>query len=427
VDEDVAQAHGAFRPQITARGAATQTRTNTDGSGATIIPGGGGGIGTIASGGELNTRARTFSVVAEQSLFKGLRSINRLHEAEAGVKAAQAQLLRVEQVVLFAAASTYAGVVRDRAIQALRSDAVLAFNKRLVIVQRRFRETDVTSTDLAQARASLAEAQADQAVAAGELQVSEAAFVRAIGFKPGKLASPWVPRERLPDTLESALSRSENENPAVVQALYLEQARRHTVELIRGERYPDLALVGGYGNDAFRNEAADSRVNSLFVGLQVSVPFYDGGVIDSRVRQAKQEHVALMQDIQAIRDLARDAVRAAWGRLTAATARRRATGLRITTLRDVLQGVEREEGVGQRTLLDVLEAQRALIEAQITAVAADRDVVVNAFGVLQAVGSMTAVKLGVTDIAYDPLVHYEEVRRKPWGMSITYAPIQPQP
>lgn len=422
IDEDVSQAHGVFRPRVTARAANSATRTNTSGTGAAVIGGGEGGIGTISSVGELTTIARSFSVTAEQSLFRGLRSINRLREAEAGVRAGQAQLLRVEQVVLFAAASAYANVVRDRRILALRNEAATSSSRRLGIIQRRFRENDVTGTDVAQARAYLAEAQELQAVAAGELQASEAAFERAVGFRPGQLAPAWVPRDRLPDSLNSALALCEAENPAVVQALYLEQARRHTVDLIRGERYPDLSLVGSYGNDTSRNDVTDTEVNSLFVGIQVSVPLYDGGVIDSRVRQAKQEHVGRIQDIKTVRDLTREAAKAFWARLIAADGRRKATAIRISTLREALRGVDKEEGVGQRSLLDVLEAERAVIDAQISAASADHDLVTNTFGVLQAVGRMTAVKLGVTDMAYDPQVHYEEVRRKPWGTTITYGP-----
>ena len=422
IDENVSQAHGIFRPQVNARAANSATRTNTSGTGAAVIGGGEDGIGTISTGGQLTTIARSFSVTAEQSLFRGLRSINRLREAEAGVRAGQAQLLRVEQVVLFAAASAYANVIRDRRTFALRTEAVSSFNRRLGIIQRRFREKDVTATDVAQARASLAEAQGDLATAAGELRASEASFERIVGFPPRQLDPAWVPRNQLPDSLESALAFSEAENPAVIQALYLEQARRHTVDLIRGERYPDLSVVGSYDNDAFRNDITDTNVNSLFVGLRVSVPLYDGGVIDSRVRQAKHDHVGTIQDIKTVRDLSRDAVKAYWGRLIAADGRRKAALVRISTLREALLGVDREEGVGQRSLLDVLEAQRTLIDAQIVAGSAERDIVINTFGVLQAIGRMTAVKLGVTEMAYDPQVHYEEVRRKPWGATITYEP-----
>jgi outer membrane protein len=423
IDEVVSQAHGAFRPYVSATGERSETRTNTSGTGATVIGTGPSGAGTVTTAGDLTTTARLFSVTAEQSLFRGLRSINRLREAEAGVRAGQAQLLRVEQVILFTAASAYADVVRDRRVFALRREAVASYNRRFGVIQRRFRENDVTATDVAQARATLAEAQAEQAAAAGELQASEAAFERVVGVRPGQLAPAWMPRERLPESLESALVLAEAENPAVVQALYLEQARQHTVDLIRGERYPDLRLVGSYGDDAFRNEITDTKTSSLYVGLRVSVPLYDGGVIDSRVRQAKHEHVGRIQDIKSVRSLSREAAKASWWRLVAADARRKASGIRVSTLREALQGVDKEEGVGQRSLLDVLEAQRAVYSAQIAAVSAERDLVVNTFGVLQAVGRMTAVKLGVTDMVYDPQVHYEEVRRKPWGTTIiTYEP-----
>ena len=118
-DESVSQAHGAFRPELNASGETSRTRTDTSGTGVAII--GDGGVGTIGIG-RLHTTARSFSVTAEQNLFRGLRDINRLRQAEASVAAGQAQLLRVEQVVLFSVVSAYADVLRDRRILALRTD-----------------------------------------------------------------------------------------------------------------------------------------------------------------------------------------------------------------------------------------------------------------------------------------------------------------
>ena len=217
------------------------------------------------------------------------------------------------------------------------------FAGRLGVIQKRYKEQDVTTTDLAQTRASLAEAQEDKAAAAGELQASEAAFERAVGLRPGQLTPPSIPGDKLPPSLESAMVLSETENPAVVQALFLEQAGRHLVDLIRGERYPELALVGEYGDDAARNEITDTRVESLFVGLRLSVPIYEGGVIDSRVRQAKHEHVGRIQDIKTIRDLSREAARAFWGRMVAAQGRKKASVSRVKNLKEALEGVGSEE------------------------------------------------------------------------------------
>src|SRR5688572_15630321 len=89
-DETVSQAHGIFRPRVNASAANSAIHSNTSGTGAAVIGGGEGGAGTITSGGDLTTIARSLSVTVEQSLFRGLRSINRLREAEAGVRAGQA-------------------------------------------------------------------------------------------------------------------------------------------------------------------------------------------------------------------------------------------------------------------------------------------------------------------------------------------------
>jgi outer membrane protein len=83
--------------------------------------------------------------------------------------------------------------------------------------------------------------------------------------------------------------------------------------------------------------------------------------------------------------------------------------------------VREEERVGQRTLLDVLNAESELLNSQVNLVSTRRNLVVSSFAVLSAVGRLDAVNLGFTSVAYDPEAHYQEVRRKPWGTSITHS------
>ena len=89
--------------------------------------------------------------------------------------------------------------------------------------------------------------------------------------------------------------------------------------------------------------------------------------------------------------------------------------------RTALQGVREEEKVGQRTLLDVLNAEQEALNAEVNLVTTKRNLVVATYALLNSVGRLNVQELGVSDTVYDPDIHYFEVRRKWYGISITHA------
>ncbi|MEO1281725.1 MAG: channel protein TolC, partial [Pseudomonadota bacterium] len=80
----------------------------------------------------------------------------------------------------------------------------------------------------------------------------------------------------------------------------------------------------------------------------------------------------------------------------------------------------REEKVGQRTLLDVLDAEQELLDSQVALVTTKRNQVVAGYSLLSSLGRLDSASLGLTEEVYDPEVHYHSVRRKWWGISITH-------
>ena len=92
----------------------------------------------------------------------------------------------------------------------------------------------------------------------------------------------------------------------------------------------------------------------------------------------------------------------------------------VAASQTALAGVREEEKVGQRTLLDVLNAEQELLNAQVTLATDQRNLVLASYAVLSAVGRLTSEELALTSKVYDPDVHYHEVRRKWWGISITH-------
>ena len=101
---------------------------------------------------------------------------------------------------------------------------------------------------------------------------------------------------------------------------------------------------------------------------RLSVPLYTNGGVEAQVRQAKQTHVSLLQGIEQARSEIQSQVSAAWAQLEAAKAQLESDRVSVEASRTALNGVREEEKVGQRTLLDVLNAEQELLNAEVNLV-----------------------------------------------------------
>jgi outer membrane protein len=83
--------------------------------------------------------------------------------------------------------------------------------------------------------------------------------------------------------------------------------------------------------------------------------------------------------------------------------------------------VREEERVGQRTLLDVLNAEQELLNSEVNLVTTKRNLVVASYNVLSTIGRLNSQELGVASLVYDPEGHYLEVRNKWFDVNITHS------
>jgi outer membrane protein len=146
----------------------------------------------------------------------------------------------------------------------------------------------------------------------------------------------------------------------------------------------------------------------------LSVPIYQGGGEYSAVRQSKETLGQQRLNLDVNRDQARATVVQSWGQLDAAKAQIESTTAQVNAAEIALNGVREEARVGQRTTLDVLNAQQALVNARVALVTAQHDRVVESYDVLQAIGHLSPDVLGLATIIYDPSVHYHQIRDS-WG------------
>jgi len=403
-DEGVPQAKAGFRPTASASANAGLQRQHSSPEQST----------------DGTTRPSGYGVTASQSLFSGFRTVNTVREAEANVRAGRENLRLVEGQVLLDAVTAYADVIRDSALVKLREKNVAVLTTELQSAEARRAVREVTRTDVAQAQARRAKALSALDLARSNLKTSRAVYERIIGRPPLNLAEPALPSEHIPGSVEDVIKITEKESPNVVAALYREQAARHEIDRIWGELLPEVRLEAGYSQSYNASPQINSTAATTVTG-RVNVPLYEGGETKARVRAAKHTHVSRIQEIEQARTEAQAASVAAWSKLEASRTQVNQDKVQVDAAKVALEGVREEERVGQRTLLDVLNAEQELLDAQVAAVSDRHDLLIAAYGVLNAIGHLNATTLKLGDSQYDPTVHYEEVERKWFGVSITHA------
>jgi outer membrane protein TolC len=243
---------------------------------------------------------------------------------------------------------------------------------------------------------------------------SRAAFEEVVGLAPAVLTQPPA-LDGLPEGRDQAVEAALTANPEVESARFAELATQRGIEVARGQLLPVAALTG----DAIHSEettTSDSEIQRLRGQVELSIPLYQRGLVSSQVRESKQRTQQRSRQIdEAIRRAERLAV-ASWERLQSTEAQRDAFQAEVRSNEIALEGVRQENAVGARTVLDVLDAEQELLDAQVNLVRAHRDEIVAGFTVISAMGRLTARNLALGVDVYDPEVDYQAVRDRWFGL-----------
>ena len=352
---------------------------------------------------------RTVGASASQTLFNGFQTANRTRQAESQVDAARETLRVTEQQVLLDAATAYMNVLRDGAILELNQSNVQVLTEQLKQTRDRFNVGEVTRTDVAQSESRLAAGRSALLGAQSNFVTSQAQYRRIIGVDPGKLA-PGTPVDRLsPSTLPKAIALGQGQNPSVLAAMYGVDVAELAVKISEGALYPNLTLSAGAQAGNFPTFETSKLVAASVVGT-LTVPIYQGGSEYASIRQFKETVGQQRLNLDTNRDQARATVVQSWGQLDAAKAQIESTTAQVNAAEIALNGVREEARVGQRTTLDVLNAQQELVNARVALVTAQHDRVVASYALLAAVGGLSMQHLGLDVVIYDPTVHYQQIR-----------------
>ena len=402
VDENVAIAKSGFRPTLALTGSYTDA--------------------SVDSNVEPKNQDNDETVIAatiSQPLFSGFSTVNSVKSADSTVRAQQNALYNVEQTVFLDASTAYLDVLQNQAIVDLQKNNEKLLKKRLDETVERFNVGEVTRTDVSQARARYSQARSDRIAAEGDLEASKSVYTKIIGSKPDKLSSPQI-NDFLPKTFDEALEYTKANNYALKAAKETLNAKVYDVSAKTGELLPQVSLNGSLSNTQTSGDmyAEDPDVDSAEIGVKMRIPLYEAGETRAKIRQSKYlKWQAQEQVLEAERKAIAD-VTSAWEYMVANRAKIKSIKDQVKANEIALDGVQKEEALGNRTILDVLDAYQELLNSNVEEVKARRNYYVSGMNVLMAMGKLTAedLKLGV-DI-YNPKKYYKETKDKWLSLSV---------
>ena len=369
-------------------------------------------------------RSATANLNLSVPLYQGGAVKNGIRAADSRIEAGRADLRGTESGLFTQVVAAYMDVIQNEAIVGLTANNVDVLGVNLEATSDRFEIGDVTRTDVAQSESRLALGRGDLRTAQANLISARERYVELVGDAPDNLQPP-PPLPNLPDTVEGAVDVALESNPDLIAARERAQAADYDIAVAGASRLPQVSVVGGPGYTNYLGSlgtvpgsgtTADQDSTSLQAGVRLSLPIFQGGRPAAQQRQATaQAESALEQVIAAERNVIQQ-VRAAYSSWRASEAIIASTQTAVDAASLSLEGVRAENTVGNRTILDILDAQQELLRAQVQLVTARRNAYVAGFSLLAAMGRAEARDLGLGDGGplYDPVANYDRVKDIYW-------------
>jgi outer membrane protein len=351
-------------------------------------------------------------------IYSGGSVRNGIAAAKIRVTAGQADLRATESTIFAQVVASYMDVIRDGAIVDLNRANVGVLSVNLQASSDRFEIGDLTRTDVAQSEARLQLAISDLENARANLIGSKENYIALVGDVPGTLDAP-PPLPNLPATADAAVEVALANNPDLIAAINQAEAAGFDVKAARATRKPQLEAFadGSYVN--FLNSLGTGLTGANFfqeqstasVGLRLNVPIYQGGRPSAQIRQAQARSGQAQENVILVERNVIAQTRAAYASWQASLTVIESTQRAVAANELSLEGVRAENSVGNRTVLEILNAEQELLNSQVQLVIARRNAYVAGFSLLAAMGLAEARDLGLDGgTLYDPNVNYTRVR-----------------
>ncbi|MCU0948444.1 MAG: TolC family outer membrane protein [Porphyrobacter sp.] len=355
-------------------------------------------------------------------VYSGGAVRNGIAAAKQRVEAGQADLRNTESTVFAQVVAAYMDVLRTEALVGLAANQVEVLRTNLEAASDRFQIGDLTITDVAQSRSRLAVAEADFQQAEANLIAAREAYIRLVGRAPGQLDAP-PPLPGIPEAVGDAMKSALENNPNLIAARERAQAAGFDTKVAGAGRLPTVGLfANGQYSDFFGTLGGPIAANfvqaetTANAGVRITIPIFQGGLPAAQQRQAGARESAALEDLIAAERQVVAETRSTFSNWQAANAVIRSAQAAVDAAELSLEGVRAENSIGNRTVIEVLNAEQELLQARAQLVTARRNAYVAGFNLLALMGRAEArdLNLDTGGVLYDPTINAKRVSSKLW-------------
>jgi len=346
-----------------------------------------------------NFAVANYTVSASQPLYRK-QNLVALDQARQTVSQSDYILASARQDLIIRVAQAYLDVLLARFNIELTESQKAAVSENLAQAKRNFEVGTATITDTNDAQAKYDQIVAQQISAQNDLDNKIAALRAIIGRAPGELrrfGGAFAPQLPTPNTLDAWIDTAVRDNPQVRIAQANYDIAVLEVDRQRAGHYPTIDLVASFNQayagaspsvgGSFSNIANDTRTG--VIGVQLNVPLYLGGSIESRVRQAVSNLEKARQDLESARRSAQLSAQTAFSGVTSGVAQVNAFDQAVKSAQVSYDSTRLGLEVGVRTNLDVLNQQQQVFQTRFNLAQSYYNFVINGLRLKQAIGTLT--------------------------------------
>ena len=349
-----------------------------------------------------------------QPIYQGGRVSAGVSAAEAQIAAARARLRESEYQVIVDTIVAYVDVLKSNSVVSLNEGQVKLLAEQLRASQDRFEVGDLTRTDVAQSEARLAAATAGLQAVNGQRTLAQQAYRRIVGHDPVDL-DPLPPLPDVPDSEADARIIAAENNPGLAAVRFAERAAQENVRVAKAARGPTVNLNAGALYVQGRGISSGLTGFTPSLSVSAGMPLFSGGLIAARVRQSQAAQSQALENITLAERTVREGATGTYTLLKTSEALIDSAKLQISANELAAEGVRQENEVGNRDVLDVLNAEQELLNSRVNLVQAERDRYVTAYRLFQVMGTLETALGDQAPIGrYDPEANAERVRRMGW-------------
>lgn len=385
VMEDYTQAAAGWKPTVGAETSITSTKVES---------------GNFSTGDGATTKSASINI--EQPIFRGFRTTAEMAAARYRIAAAESRVRGAEQDVFLSAIEAYMNVIRDRLLLSLQRKKREVLGKERDSVLARFEAGDVTQTDVKQTEAEYSKAVAEDTIAESALLNSEAEFEEVTGLMaPEEMTMPRI-QFAFPKTMDGLVKTAAAHNPNLIITRSEHEAAEEDISAAESDFYPQITAFASHIKEYDPQPGIVDESETSAIGLRARISLYEGGSTISRIRAAKQRaNQAFVQILRQEKSVKSDLI-SDWKRMQAFEAEIAARELEVAASKYANEGVREEAKLGERTVLDTLEAEQDVIDSETNLIQAKRDRIVVAYRLAASLGMLRPEYLGITEVAFHP-------------------------